>query len=47
LRARKFAEDKFRFYIHFAIYLMVNTFFIILWLWSGGGSPLFVLPLFY
>ncbi len=46
-RARKIAEDKIGFYIHLVIYLAINTLFIALWLWGGGGFPWFMFPLIF
>lgn len=46
-RARKHAEDKAGFYIHFGIYVAVNAFFVALW-WSTGGLgiyPWFIVPM--
>ncbi|HZD43463.1 MAG TPA: 2TM domain-containing protein [Methanomicrobiales archaeon] len=47
--ARKSAEDKAGFYIHFAVYVTVNIFIIALW-WVTGGAygifPWFIFPLF-
>lgn len=47
-RARKTAEARVGFYIHFSIYIMVNSFLIALWWLTGGLSifPWFIFPLF-
>ncbi len=46
--ARKSAEDKVGFYIHFSIYIVVNLFLIALWWFTGGLQifPWFIFPLF-
>ena len=45
-RARRIAEAKIAFYIHFSVYLMVNSFFVLLWWFTGGLSvfPWFIFP---
>ncbi|MBI0583227.1 MAG: 2TM domain-containing protein [Methanomassiliicoccus sp.] len=47
LRARKIAEDKIGFYVHLAIYLLVNSMLIFVWWWGGGGFPWFVFVLVF
>lgn len=37
-KARKTAKDKIGFYIHFIIYLLVNTFLFVQWYWITGGE---------
>jgi TM2 domain-containing membrane protein YozV len=45
-RARKIVEEKKGFYTHLAVYVLVNTFLIIIWAFpSGGGYPWFLWPL--
>jgi uncharacterized membrane protein len=44
--ARKRAEEKVGFYMHFAIYVGVNLFLISLWYFTGAGFPWFIFPLF-
>ncbi|NTW92654.1 MAG: 2TM domain-containing protein [Methanoregulaceae archaeon] len=46
--ARKTAEEKSGFYIHFAIYIAVNLFLIAIWWITGGPGtfPWFVFILF-
>lgn len=46
--ARKTAEEKSGFYIHFAIYIAVNLFLIAIWWVTGGPGtfPWFVFILF-
>jgi hypothetical protein len=39
--ARKRAEDKVGFYWHFAIYVVVNLAFVIIWWFTGGSSGAF------
>lgn len=41
-RAKKRVEDKRGFYIHAAIYLVVNAFVISQWMFLGGGYPWWV-----
>ncbi|MDD1671388.1 MAG: 2TM domain-containing protein [Methanomicrobiales archaeon] len=43
--ARKSAEEKVGFYIHFSVYIMVNLLLITIWYTSGGGFPWFIFPL--
>jgi uncharacterized protein (DUF486 family) len=47
-KARKIAEEKSDFYIHFVIYIVVNLFLIAIWWATLGpdGFPWFVFPLF-
>ncbi len=44
--ARKSAEEKAGFYIHFTIYVIVNALLIVFWYYTGGGFPWFIFPLF-
>ncbi len=44
--ARERAEEKADFYVHFAVYLAVNVFLVVLWWAIGGGFPWFIFPLF-
>ncbi len=44
--ARKRAEEKTGFYLHFTIYVIVNALLIVLWYFTGAGFPWFVFPLF-
>lgn len=47
-KARKIAKNKSDFYIHFVIYVAVNSFLIAQW-WTitgGGGFAWFIYPLF-
>lgn len=39
-------ERESRFYVHFAVYIAVNVFLVVLWWVTGGGFPWFVFPLF-
>jgi len=43
--ARKRVEEKKGFYIHFAVYIVVNIMLIIIWSVTGAGFPWFVFPL--
>ena len=43
--ARKRVEEKKGFYIHFAVYIGVNTLLVIIWAATGAGFPWFVFPL--
>ena len=45
--AEKIAEEKKGFYIHFAIYIIVNLFLIAQWWWitGGDGFPWFITTL--
>ena len=40
-KAEKIAKEKAGFYVHFAVYLAVNAFFVVLWLVSSGGELTF------
>jgi len=46
--ARKSAEEKISFYIHFGIYVSVNALLIAIWWMTGGPRiiPWFIFPLF-
>ena len=44
-QARKRVEEKKGFYIHFAVYIIVNILLVIIWAVTGGGFPWFVFPL--
>ncbi|HHF56284.1 MAG TPA: 2TM domain-containing protein [Thermoplasmatales archaeon] len=44
-KAEKRAEDKLGFYIHFAIYLIVNIMLFLIWLFITKGFPWFLFPL--
>ncbi len=44
-QARKRVEEKKDFYIHFAVYIMVNIILVIIWAATGAGYPWFVFPL--
>jgi hypothetical protein len=46
-RARKIAEDKLGFYVHFSVYLLVNAMLIFIWWWTGGGFPWFIFVLVF
>ncbi|HYY90994.1 MAG TPA: 2TM domain-containing protein [Candidatus Dormibacteraeota bacterium] len=48
-RARKTAEARIGFYIHFSVYVIVNAFLVLLWWFTGGLSvfPWFIFPLFF
>ncbi len=37
-KAKKRAEEKTGFYIHFIIYLLVNAFLFVRWYWITGGE---------
>jgi len=43
--ARKRVEEKKGFYIHFAVYIVVNILLVIIWAVTGAGFPWFVFPL--
>ena len=43
--ARKRVEEKKGFYIHFAVYILVNIMLVIIWAVTGAGFPWFVFPL--
>ena len=43
--ARKRVEEKKGFFIHFAIYILVNAILIVIWASTGAGFPWFVFPL--
>jgi fatty acid desaturase len=47
-KAEKRAEEIVGFYVHLAIYIMVNLLLIIIWWFNGGLSvfPWFIFPLF-
>jgi hypothetical protein len=46
--ARESAREKVGFYTHFAVYIVVNSFLIALWWFTGGPNvfPWFIFPLF-
>ena len=44
-QARKRVEEKKGFYIHFAVYILVNIMLMIIWAVTGAGFPWFVFPL--
>ena len=46
-KAQKIIKEKTDFYIHFAIYIIVNLFIIIQWWWitDGEGFPWFITTL--
>lgn len=37
-KARKIAKEKTSFFVHFIIYILVNTFLFIQWYWITGGE---------
>jgi Na+(H+)/acetate symporter ActP len=43
--ARKRVEEKKGFFIHFAVYIVVNTVLIIIWAVTGAPFPWFIFPL--
>ncbi len=44
--AKKRVEEKKGFFIHLAVYIIVNTMLVLLWAFpSGGGYPWFLFPL--
>ena len=47
-KARKRAEEKAGFYVHFGLYVIVNLFLIVIWWFTGGPKafPWFIFPLF-
>ncbi len=40
--ARKRAQDKIGFYIHFTVYVVINAFLIVIWWFVGDGFPWFL-----
>ena len=48
ITAKKISEEKRGFYIHFAIYLIVNLFIVVQWwvITGGDGFPWFITTLF-
>ena len=44
-QARKVVEEKKGFYIHFTVYVCVNTFLIVIWAVTGAGFPWFIFPM--
>ncbi len=44
--ARKRVEEKKGFFIHLAVYIIINTVLVLIWAFaSGGGYPWFIWPL--
>ena len=43
--AKKRVEEKKGFYIHFAVYIVVNILLVVIWVATGAGFPWFVFPL--
>ncbi len=43
--ARKRAEEKIGFYVHFSIYLSINALLVLIWWFTGDGFPWFLFPL--
>jgi len=43
--AREIAEAKFGFYIHLAVYAVVNSFIFLIW-WFSGGIYVWIFPWF-
>lgn len=43
--AERLAEEKLGFYIHFTVYVAVNTLLFFIWLLSTKGFPWFLFPL--
>ena len=44
-QARKRVEEKKGFYVHFAVYIIVNIILVIIWAATGAGYPWFRFPL--
>ena len=44
-QAKKRVEEKKGFYIHFAVYIIVNSILVIIWATTGAGYPWFLFPL--
>jgi len=44
-QARKRVEEKKGFYVHFAVYIIVNIILVIIWASTGAGYPWFLFPL--
>jgi uncharacterized membrane protein YecN with MAPEG domain len=44
IEAKKIAENKFWFYVHVVLYIVINIFLIIMFNLSGADSPLVILP---
>jgi hypothetical protein len=45
-QAKKRAEAKKGFYIHFTVYIIVNIMLVLIWAFAtGGGFPWFIFPL--
>ena len=43
--ARKRVEEKRGFFVHLAVYIIVNLFLVCIWWFTGAGFPWFVFPL--
>ncbi len=43
--AKKIAERKLGFYIHLAVYILVNILLVSIWYFTGKGYPWFIFPL--
>jgi len=44
-QARKRVEEKKGFYVHFAVYIIVNIILVIIWAITGADYPWFLFPL--
>jgi len=44
-QARKRVEEKKGFYVHFAVYIIVNIILVIIWAATGADYPWFLFPL--
>jgi fatty acid desaturase len=44
-QAMKRVEEKKGFYVHFAVYIIVNIILVIIWAATGAGYPWFLFPL--
>ncbi len=43
--AKEIAERKLGFYIHLAVYILVNILLVSIWYFTGKGYPWFIFPL--
>ena len=43
--AKEIAKKKYGFYIHLAVYIIVNILLVSIWYFTGKGFPWFIFPL--